>query len=150
MVAALNIIRASDINNLVTPYYQASTGATTWAAGSGNVRQSVTGLTFDVITRNPNAVVDVAWFIDCSVTTADAGDNFQFRLEIDGVAQGPLAICSTTSVARFTVSAGMQVVHPSPGTYTYAITGIGTVAAAAAAVGSGLATMKAICIDLPA
>lgn len=150
MVAAGNLIRASELNDLVKGYYAASSGATTWVAGSGNVRQDVTGLTFDVVTRNPNAVVDVAWIIDVSVTTISAGGNFQFRLEIAGVAQTPLAIHSTTAVARDTCSAGLQVVHAVPGTYTYKVTGIGTAAAPACTVGAGLATLRAIALDLAA
>lgn len=150
MVAAGNEIRASDINNLVRLYNSASTAPTTWAAGAGNVRQNVVGLTFDVVTINPNAIVDVSWFVDVSITTLSAGGNMQFRLEVDGVAQTPLAIYSSSAVARGTCAAGTQVLHAAPGTYTYQISGIGTAAAIGAAVGSGLATMRALAWDLAA
>lgn len=150
MVAAGNLIRASDINNLVTPKFAASTANTVWSAGSGNVRQDVAGLTFDVTTINPNAVVTVTWCIDCLIVTTAASQNAQFRLEVDGVAQGPLAIWPTVTVARGTCAATHQVIHASPDTYTYKITGISGASGAAFQVGAGLATMSAIVVDLAA
>lgn len=150
MVAAGNLIRATDLNNLAKPYYAASTGSTTWTTGTGNVRQDVAGLTFDVVTINPNALVVVTWVVDVLMVTTVAANNFQFRLEVDGVPQGPLAIFPTTATGRGTCAATMMLTHATPDTYTYKITGLSGSATAGATAGSGLCTMTAIAVDLAA
>ena len=146
-IAAGGIIRASHVSELVKRQHQASTGTTTWTAGSGNVRQNVTGLTFDVVTKYPNARVLVWWVIDCLITTTSAGNNFQFRLEVEGVAQGPLAIWPTTDASRGTPAAIHELLHADPGTYTYQITGLSGAAAAACQLAGGLSLMSALVID---
>lgn len=149
-IAAGQIIRASHVDDLVTTYFQAATANTNWAAGSGNVRQDVAGLTFSVTTINPNAIVLAWWTIDVNITTLASNNNFQFRLEVDGVAQPGLAIASTTT-NLFRVTPGSQalVTHTTPGTFIYKITGLSGAAAAACTAAQSTSMMSALCIDRP-
>lgn len=150
MVAAGNLVRASDVNNLLTTYYAFSSGATTFAGGSSNVRQDIAGLTFDVTTINPNAEVVVTYCVDCSVSTIAAGNSYQFRLEVDGVAQQGFASCPTGLLGRYTPTNVVRVTHATPGTYTYQVTGISGSATPAATCASGISNMVAIVKDLAA
>lgn len=141
------IIRATDIANLIVPQFVIASAATTFVTGTGNVRQDIAGLTFDVTTVNPDAEVLVQWFVDCIVNTAVVG-NFQARLEIDGVPESPLAIWPTNTVnVRGTAGQQMQKSHPTPGTYTYKITGACSSATGGATINTNGTTLSALVVD---
>lgn len=150
MVAAGNLIRATDLNNLVRPYYAFSTGSNTFSAGSANVRQDITGLTFDVVTVNANAMVVVTYAVDCNVTTTQVNNSFQFRLEVDGAAQQGFASIPTDTLGRGTATQCLRITHASPGTFNYKVTGICGNANAAAVCSGGISNMVATVIDLAA
>jgi hypothetical protein len=148
MVAAGNLIRATDTNDLIKIYYAFSTAGNTFGAGSA--RQDIAGLTFAVTTVNPNAEVAVTFCVDCTITTTQAGQSYQFRLEVDGVAQQGFASWPTATAARGTPSNCVRVTHPTPGTFTYQVTGITGGATAAATCVAGISNMIAIAKDLAA
>lgn len=147
-IAAGQIVRASQLADLLRVEFAASNLNNSFVAGTSNVRQDLNGVTFNVTTTNPNAQVIVTFVMDASVTTIAAGQIIEARLEVDGVAQPGTAKADTADVSRETVSQTITVVHPAPGTFTYKITAVCSNSTPSVTVAATSTTMTALVIDL--